>query len=271
MNFGHKPVELSESHFQKIRQLVYQVCGIHLKDGKQALVRARLMKRLRALGLSGFDAYLRYIEGNKGGEELGCMIDVITTNKTSFFREPSHFNYLRDHVLPEISDRRKMRFWTAACSSGEEAYSLAIVLEEHLAELRYKDLKILATDISTRMLEKARQAVYEEDLLRECPAPYVRKYFIPAGPGRWQIKEPIRRRVRVARLNLMDPWPMKGSFNVIFCRNVMIYFDRPTQQKLVNRLWRYLEPDGYLFVGHSEGLSAISHQFRYVRPAIYRK
>ncbi|OQX19210.1 MAG: hypothetical protein BWK80_37180 [Desulfobacteraceae bacterium IS3] len=263
--------ELSEEQFKKISRLVYRLCGIHLKDGKQALVKARLMKRLRVLHLSSFEAYLSYIEKEKG--ELGFLIDVITTNKTNFFREPEHFNFLRDEVLPEMTGRR-LRFWTAACSSGEESFSLAILLNEKLPDKAFKDVKILATDISTKMLEKARRAVYAEDEIRMIPQPLLQKYFVKVheGPPRaYQLKDDVRSMVRLARLNLMESWPMKGLFNVIFCRNVMIYFDKPTQQRLINRLWDFLEPGGWLFVGHSEGLSAISHNFRYIRPAVYRK
>jgi chemotaxis protein methyltransferase CheR len=265
--------ELSEGQFQKISQIVHRLCGIHLKDGKQALVRARLMKRLRALKMSDFGQYIKLIESEAGSEELGLMVDVMTTNKTSFFREPEHFNYLCDRILPELSGRR-LRFWTAACSSGEEPYSLAVVLTEHLTGLAGRDVKILATDISMKMLEKARRAVYPEDLVRGVPPKYLQKYFEKFrdnGFPAYRIKAPVREMVRLGWLNLMDPWPMRGPFTVIFCRNVMIYFDRPTQQRLIHRFWELLEPGGHLFVGHSEGLSAVSHRFRYVRPAVYQK
>jgi len=267
-------VELTDAHFIKISQIVYRLCGIYLKEGKEALVRARLMKRLRALGMEDFDTYVKYIESKEGANELISMVDVITTNKTGFFREPAHFEYLRDIIAPKLKNRR-LRFWSAACSSGEEAFSLAIVLKESIPDIEHKDVKILATDISVKMLEKARQAIYGEDSLRDIPQAFVQKYFVKIQGNRqvynYQIKDNIKEIVRVARLNLMEPWPMKSTFNVIFCRNVMIYFDRATQQTLINRFWDYLESGCYLFVGHSEGLSAISHKFEYVRPAIYRK
>ncbi len=263
-------VELTEKHFIKISQIVYRLCGIYLKEGKEALVRARLMKRLRALGMEDFETYVKYIESKEGANELIFMVDVITTNKTGFFREPAHFDYLKNSIVPELKNRR-LRFWSAACSSGEEAFSLAIVLKESIPDIEHKDVKILATDISLKMLEKARQSIYGEDSLRDIPPAFLQKYFVKIQGNNYQIKNNIREIVRVARLNLMDPWPMKGTFNVIFCRNVMIYFDRATQQTLINRFWDYLESGCYLFVGHSEGLSAISHKFEYVRPAIYRK
>ncbi len=267
--------ELSETQFQAVSRMVYRLCGINLKDGKQALVRARLMKRLRALKMQSFEEYLNYIGTEAGISELSSMIDVITTNKTNFFREPEHFQYLCDNILPEMKQMRKLRFWTAACSSGEEAFSLAIVLRESLSDIDLRDIKILATDISVRMLEKARKSVYNgKDTLQDVDIQFLQKYFVKTGDGdssEYQVKDVIRNMVKIARLNLMEPWPMKGLFHIIFCRNVMIYFDRATQQRLVNRFWDSLEPGGYLFVGHSEGLSAISHQFRYIRPAVYRK
>jgi len=264
---------LSHQQFKKIGRIVYEVSGISLRDGKEALVRARLMKRVRALGMSSIDDYMKFIESGEGSRELGCMIDVMTTNKTSFFREKEHFNFLQETVLPEIKGRR-MRFWSAACSSGEEAFTLAIVLRENLVDIDSRDCLILATDISTRMLQKAGQAFYSKETLREVPPSMMQKYFTKTRQGSvpaYHAKDNLRSMVRVARLNLMDKWPMKGPFNVIFCRNVMIYFDRSTQQKLINRFYDLLGPGGYLFVGHSEGLSAISHKFRYVRPATYMK
>ncbi len=265
--------ELTDRQFKKISRLVYELCGINLKEGKQALVRARLMKRLRVLKLESFDAYIQYIESKAGHHELSFMVDVMTTNKTNFFREPEHFRYLCDHILPGLRVRR-MRFWTAACSSGEESFSLAMLLREHVYDIDRKDIKILATDISMRMLEKARDAVYTEELIRDVPPLLLQKYFVKfqkEGNKYYRVKDSIRAMVQLGWLNLMDPWPMKGPFTVIFCRNVMIYFDRPTQQRLINRFWELLEPGGHLFVGHSEGLSAVKHSFKYVRPAVYQK
>jgi chemotaxis methyl-accepting protein methylase/signal transduction histidine kinase len=266
-------IELNEKHFKKVSQLVYRFSGINLKDGKESLVRARLMKRLRALRMGSFEEYLKYIESDRGGEELSCMIDAMTTNKTFFFREAEHFNYLREKILPELKGQR-LRFWSAACSSGEEPFSLAILLMENVPQIKSRDVRILATDISTKMLNKARRAVYEEGTLRDVPRLFLQKYFIKVlnqHPLAYQVKDNVSSMVQLTLLNLMDSWPMKGPFNVIFCRNVMIYFDRPTQQKLINRFWELIEPGGYLFVGHSESLSAISHKFKYIRPATYRK
>jgi chemotaxis protein methyltransferase CheR len=266
-------VQLSANNFQKISEIVYRSSGINLKQGKEALVRSRLMKRLRAQRIDSVHEYLDYIDSPEGSYELALFIDVMTTNKTSFFREAEHFNYLRDHVLPDLNSPR-LRFWSAACSSGEEPYTLAIWLREHLPDIDKKDVLILATDISKRMLEKAQLAVYPAESVKNLPSPQFKKYFTRLNgqhSGRYRITGEVRKMVRLAWLNLLESWPMKGSFNVIFCRNVMIYFDRPTQQRLINRFWDLLEPGGFLFVGHSEGLSAINHKFRYMRPATYRK
>jgi chemotaxis protein methyltransferase CheR len=268
----HASHELSDRQFRTISDLVYRHCGINLKDGKEALVRARLMKRFRAIGMDSVESYLELIESKAGDHELDQMIDAMTTNKTSFFREIEHFIYLRETVLPQLKERR-MRFWSAACSSGEEPYSLAMLLREHLADIDRMDVLILATDISRRMLEKGAKALYSGDALIDLPSSYLQKYFVKSRNAAcsYQVADNVRSMVRLARLNLMGSWPMRGSFNVIFCRNVMIYFDRATQQQLINRLWELLEPGGYLFVGHSEGLSAITHKFKYIRPATYRK
>ena len=266
-------IQLNENHFKKISDLVYRTSGINLKTGKESLVRARLMKRLRAKGMPSVNDYLDFIHSEQGSDELAQFIDVMTTNKTSFFREAEHFHYLRDQVLPELTAQR-LRFWSAACSSGEEPFTLAMWLREHLPDIDARDVLILATDISRRMLNKAHQAVYPAATVKSLPSPQFKKYFISLNGrqvGNCRVADEVRSMVRLAWLNLLEKWPMKGPFNVIFCRNVMIYFDSPTQQKLINRFWDLLDPGGYLFVGHSEGLSAVEHKFRYMRPATYRK
>ncbi len=265
--------ELDRNQFQEISRIIYQQCGISLKSGKEALVRARLMKRLRALQIRSVKEYMDLISSEKGRTEIGTLIDVMTTNKTSFFRESAHFDYLAEEILPGL-DQRRLRFWSAACSSGEEPYTLAMVLREAIPSIDQKDILILSTDISNEMLETARAGVYSHDRMAGIPRPYVQKYFERDTNGsgdHYRVGPGLRKLIRLAPLNLMQPWPMKGSFNVVFCRNVMIYFDRPTQQRLVNRFWDLLEPGGFLFVGHSEGLSGIHHEFQYMKPAIYKK
>ncbi len=265
--------DLTDAQFEKVKNLVYRECGIYLKSGKEALVRARLTKRLRALRMKSFGEYLAYLENEGKGIELSCMIDVITTNKTSFFREIDHFHFLREKVLPNLTNRR-IRFWSAGCSSGEEPFSLAMLLLDAMPDIGSKDALILATDISTSMLKQTQAAIYSEEKLTALPKSFLNKYFVKMstqGVRTYQVGAVAKKMVRPALLNLMEPWPMKGPFDAIFCRNVMIYFDTQTQHKLVNRFWDLLEPGGYLFVGHSEGLSAIKHKFRYQRPAVYKR
>jgi chemotaxis protein methyltransferase CheR len=267
------PAELSDKQFKKVVGIIYRISGINLQEGKQAMVRSRLMRRVRALQMDSIDTYLKYIQSDAGTTELGSMIDAMTINKTSFFREAEHFQFLRETILPEINGPR-LRFWSAACSSGEEPYSLAITLREGLPDVDSGDCLILATDISNRMLENADRAVYRFEAMRNLSPYILQKYFNKMNNGdlqNFQAKKCIRDMVRLARLNLMAPWPMKGPFNVIYCRNVMFYFELSDRQTLINRFWDILAPGGYLFVGHAEGLSALSHKFNYVRPAIYRK
>lgn len=265
--------ELNHRQFDAISQLIYTKCGISLKKGKEALVRARLMKRLRALKLKTIDDYMAFLDSEQGDHEIGTLIDVMTTNKTSFFREAAHFDFLTDRVIPEIRSP-KIRIWSAACSSGEEPYTLAMVLRESIPQIDRTDLLILATDISNEMLATARRGVYSQERAADVPRALRPKYFQRSrrwGPNQVQVSNDLKKLVRFGALNLMHPWPMRGSFNAIFCRNVMIYFDRPTQQTLVNRFWDLLESGGYLFVGHSEGLSGIKHRFQYTQPAVYKK
>jgi chemotaxis protein methyltransferase CheR len=275
MSIGLFAPELSAAEFHHIRSLVHRVSGIDLHPGKEGLVKSRLTKRLRALGIDTFEDYLAHLERDASGGELAMMVDVLTTNKTSFFREPKHFDYLRDHVLPTLRSRGgAIRLWSAACSTGEEPFSIAMVLSDELGPQSASAARILASDISARVLAHAAASMYEEEVLRDVPHPLIGRHFTLArtSPTRaYRVNDALRSMVRFARLNLIGPWPMRGPFDVIFCRNVMIYFDQPTQQRLVHRFWEILAPGGHLFVGHSESLNAFTHQFRYVQPAVYVK
>ena len=264
--------ELTDNAFREIAELAHDVAGIHLGEGKRELVRARLGKRIAELGLPGFEEYVARVREDRSGKELLVMIDLLTTNKTSFFREPAHFTFLRETVIPSLRPG-KLRIWSAACSSGEEPYSIAIELLEDLRGDAW-DARILATDISPTILALARRGIYRGEQLEDVPDSLRKKYFRPApdtGADRWIVVPAVRRLVRFARLNLMDPWPMRGPFDVIFCRNVMIYFDKPTQARLVARFHELLRPGGWLFVGHSESLTNVDHPYEYVQPAIYRR
>ncbi|HSW47306.1 MAG TPA: protein-glutamate O-methyltransferase CheR [Phycisphaerae bacterium] len=265
--------ELTDSEFERVSELVKALCGINLHQGKKELLKARLSKRVRMLGMSGFDEYIRRVEADSDGDELVVMLDAISTNLTNFFREPAHFEYLSERVIPEVATRR-LRVWSAGCSSGEEPYTIAIVLQEHLPEPLGWDVKILATDLSTRVLAQARRGAYPAERLKDFSGLLLSRYFtcVQTRPERvYQLNDAVRRMVTFARLNLMDAWPMRGPFDVVFCRNVMIYFDKPTQSRLVNRFWELLAPGGILFVGHSESLAGVKHRFEYVQPTVYRR
>jgi len=230
--------ELTEAQFNAISSLVKNLAGINLTDAKKELVRARLAKRLRKLGLATFDDYVEYLQGDTTGAELVAMLDVLSTNTTYFFREAKHLEWLRQDILPRLTAQRRVRIWSAGCSSGEEPYSIAIVLLEAIPDLADWDAAILATDLSTEVLARARRAIYPASRLREVPPMLLGRHFtlIATKPERtYRVNDPVRRLVHFARLNLMGRWPMKGPFDVIFCRNVMIYFDRPTRQELIAR------------------------------------
>ncbi|MDG5766761.1 protein-glutamate O-methyltransferase CheR [Balneolales bacterium ANBcel1] len=265
-------LELKSSEFKKVSTLLYDYCGINMHEGKEALVRARLLKRIRKLGLGSFKEYFDYVESDNAGAEFLSLVDVLTTNKTSFFRESAHFDFIRKEVIPEIRDRH-VTWWSAGCSSGEEPVSWAITwLEERVAGHR-GSARILATDISSIVLNKAKAGIYPVEHIKGIPE-YIRKrYFIknPADPLTCRITDEVRSMIRYGRLNLKEQWPMKGPFHIIMCRNVMIYFDQPTQKKLIDRFVNMLEPGGYLFLGHSETISGTHSGLKNVRPAVYRK
>lgn len=261
---------LSPAHFARIIEMLHAHCGIRMRTGKEGLVRARLAKRLRLLGLSDYDSYLDLVERDPARLEFTEMVDALTTNKTSFFREEAHFDFLQDTVFPACTG--PIRLWSAGCSSGEEPYTLAMLLNESLPESSARNVKILATDISHRVLATAKAGVYSADALSEAPRAMVQKYWTPAvssGAARVEAAPSLKRMIQFGRLNLMAPWPMRGPFDAILCRNVMIYFDKATQQELVARYYALLRPGGYLFVGHSESLTGLDHRFRYVQPAVY--
>jgi len=261
--------ELETMEFEALSGLVYDVAGIHLHEGKRGLVRTRLTRRLKELGIRDFAAYVTLVRSPEGRQELPRMVDILTTNKTSFFRESGHFDFLSTVLAPAwTAEKREIRIWSAGCSTGEEAYTLAMLLRR---DLRGQRGRILATDISDRVLERARTGIYTEKQVGEIPTE-LRKAAFTRRPGQdgWSMHDDLRTMVRFARLNLMDAWPMRGPFHAIFCRNVMIYFDRPTQERLVNRFASLLAPGGYLFIGHAESLTGLQHPYTYVQPALYR-
>ena len=267
-------VALGASEFKELSALMYDISGVNLTDGKQGLLESRLAARLRALQLGSYRDYIRYLRKDASRAELTIFVDLLTTNKTDFFREPQHFDLLARDVLPRLHARGgEARFWSAACSSGEEPYTLAMVIAEQWGAAAAPRARILATDLSTRILARAAAGEYEAATIRDMGAPRIARHLeLIAGPGakRYRVKQGLRDMVQIARLNLTQPaWPMRGPFDVILCRNVMIYFDVQTQERLVNRFWDLLAPGGMLMVGHSESLTGLTHRFSYVQPATY--
>jgi len=275
---------LTDEEFTWIGQMVHKHCGINLHQGKKELVRARLAKRLRVGGFQTVKAYMDYVLADRSGAAFTELIDSLSTNLTSFYRESSHFDYLRDVFLPQLAERklrtnnRIIRAWSSACSSGEEPYTMAITLLEQFGSQAPNgqpwDVRILATDISTRVLRLAETGIYDRKRVEPVPMPLKTKYLVPnriEGEQVFQPSQALRSIIRFRHLNLMDHWPFTGPFDIIFCRNVMIYFDKPTQQRLVNRFYDCLSPGGLLFTGHSESLTGVSHKMRYVQPTIYAR
>jgi len=268
-------VPLTTAEFERVSALLFESSAIVLRAGKEGLVRSRLARHLRRLGMRSYTEYLDAIERDATGRERSDMIDSLTTNKTSFYREGAHFEYLQHEVLPSlVAAGKPVRIWSAGCSSGEEPYTLAMLLHEVMRDPSSGAARILATDLSSKVLAMAREATYHDAALAELPWPRPERYFervTVGGPKTLRVRDQVRSLVRFARLNLMDAWPMEPGFQVIMCRNVMIYFDRDVQARLVDRFWDLLEPGGHLFVGHSESLTSLQHRFRYVRPAVYVK
>ena len=265
---------LSVRDFDRIRKLAFDYCGLDIEPGKEELVASRLGKIMRGLGITSYGQYFDTVVADKSSQTLVTMIDSLTTNHTSFFREQQHFDFLADTVLPALAGRSHIDIWSAASSSGEEPYSVAIACKEFFAG-RGPSLAILATDISTRILAAAESATYEAQRLTGVPSALQHKYFLrskAAESALFRVKPEIRSCIRFQRINLIEPFSaITTFFPLILCRNVMIYFNAETQADLVRRFYQQMEPGGYLFIGHSESLNRIRHDFEYIAPAIYRK
>ena len=266
--------------YTRLCDLVYAQAGIRLGADKKTMLEVRIKRRLKALDLSSYGQYCDYLFGHQGlKEELVPLIDVVTTNKTDFFREPKHFDFLVERALPELTAReaggRPLLIWSAGCSTGEEPYTLAMVLSEYALTHPGFRFRILATDISTHVLAKAEMGVYQSDVVRPVPPALKRKYLMGSrepGSNRVRVVPELRRLVEFRRLNFMDAdYRVAEKADAIFCRNVIIYFDRPTQEKVLQRLSRHLAPRGYMFVGHAETLHDMDLPLTPVAPALYRK
>ena len=270
---GFKAGTLTPQEFQQIAQLAHERYGLNIKEGKEELVAGRLLNIIRRLGFSSFNVYYKHVLSEKSGEAITEMIDALTTNHTGFLRERAHFDILQQ--LAKTASGPTLRVWSAACSTGEEPYTITLSLLDAWKDLRSAPtLQLLATDISTRALRIAQRGVYPLDRARVFPEEWHSRYLL-RGTGEWaewvRMKPEVTRLVEFRRLNLVDPFSHPHPFHVIFCRNVMMYFDKNTQEGLVNRLADCLEPGGHLFVGHSESLTAIKHPLEYLSPAAYRK
>ncbi len=268
--------QFSKRDFDLLRELVNKHTGISLSDHKQEMLYSRLSRRLRALNLDNFSSYYKLLQADNG-EELVQFVNAVTTNLTSFFREPHHFKLLAEVLLPKLMMKKhlskRLRIWSAGCASGEEPYSIGIVVKE-MVPVDW-DVKILATDLDSSVLAKGIDGVYEEDKIATAISPDRLQRWFKKGSkiqlGRVQVIPEIQSLITFKRLNLMDAWPMHGPFDIIFCRNVVIYFDKPTQKVLFERFANLLDDDGYLLIGHSENLFQLSTRFRLLQQTVYMK
>jgi chemotaxis protein methyltransferase CheR len=264
--------------FEFLRRIANERTGIVVKDEKFDMFYSRLCRRVRRLGLQSFSEYCDYLQNDNSEEEVLELVNAITTNLTAFFRENHHFDYLQQRLIPELlqknKDSRKIRIWSAGCSTGEEPYSLSMTLKESLSSASGWNARILATDIDSNVLAKASQGVYPIERVKGIPKPRLRRWFMRgkgAQSGYVRLKPEVRSQIDFAQLNLMDNWNVDGPVDVIFCRNVIIYFDRDSKIKLINKYADNLVEGGHLFIGHSESLFKISDRFELIGNTIYRK
>jgi len=272
-------VEIKDEEFNKLRSLIYKNIGINLTEEKRTLLMGRLQKTLKSLNFTNFSQYYEYLVADKTGDALSNLANTISTNHTFFWREKEHFDFFQSTALPEIAARAKqnntndIRIWCAGCSTGEEPYTLGFTMMEFFGQ-EYKkwDAGVLATDISAKVLEYAIKGVYPSDRVKMLPDKIINKYFNKTKSGDYEVKEELKREILYRRFNLMNQkFPFKKRFDAIFCRNVMIYFDNPTRETLVNKFYDLLVPGGYLFIGHSESLNRNATKFSYIQPALYKK
>jgi chemotaxis protein methyltransferase CheR len=262
---------LTKSEFEQFQALIYRIAGITMSDAKAPLVSGRLARRLQHYGLRSYGDYFQLLSGGERRDELQVAIDLLTTNETYFFRESKHFDLLRDTILPALPAGRTARIWSAACSSGEEPYSIAMVLADRLGE---RPWEVLGSDISSRVLERARAGHYPLSRIDDIPPDYLRRFCLKgvgAQEGTLLVQRELRQRLQIRQINLNVPLPALGEFDVIFLRNVMIYFSVPTKKQVVQRVGAQLRRGGYLLVSHSESLHGIADGFKLVTPSVYRK
>ena len=268
----HAEISLSDREFSRIKNRVYEVAGISLSDAKRTLVISRLSKIVRSLELGSFDAYIDYLERGGSAQDGQEFVNALTTNLTRFYREDHHFAHLRTHVGSLIAEQprgSRLRIWSAGCSTGQEPYTIGMDLLSAFPELKRWDFKILATDIDTAVIARAAQGVYPQSELAGL-SPERMRPFSKTADGNIRVPEAVREMISFKPLNLIAPWPMKGPFDAIFCRNVAIYFDKPTQGEVFGRFSKLLAPQGFLYIGHSENLGSGGDGFRLVGKTIYQ-
>lgn len=263
----------SESDFRFLAELANKKTGIVLAEHKRDMVYSRISRRVRALGLKDFSQYCELMRGPQGEDELGHLVNAITTNLTHFFREKHHFDHLQKHLLEPLQQRgaKRLRIWSAGCSSGMEPYSIAMTVKHSIKNISAWDARILATDIDTNMLDRGQRGLYAIEEYENVPPAYREDVTKSGDKEHMQMSDELRRLIAFKHLNLLEHWPMKGPFDVIFCRNVVIYFDKATQQRLFSRMADLLSPEGWLYIGHSENLSKVTDRFELVGRTTYRK
>jgi len=271
---------LTDKEFNQLSDFISSQSGIKMPPVKRIMLQSRLQKRLRHLQITSFKDYIEYLFSQEGQkQELIHMLDVVSTNKTDFFREPVHFEFLREHALPEYQEKfpasRKMKIWSAGCSSGEEPYTIAITMEEWKSDNPTFDYGIVGTDISTDILKKAVQAIYKEEKVSVIPQILKKKYLLRSkdrSNPTVRIVGSLRKKIAYYRLNFMDnSYNLSETFDVIFCRNVLIYFTRETQEQVLSKLCQKLHPGGYLFIGHSESIMSMTLPLKQIRPTIFQR
>lgn len=272
------PRQLRARDFERFSEFIHGECGIKMPPNKKTMLEARLQKRLRALSMADFDQYCAYVFSAEGlATELPHLLDVVTTNTTDFFREPKHFELLNNELLPRWHARnpgQRLSLWSAGCSTGEEPYTLAMVLSEYQARHQDFTFSILATDLSTRVLEHALRAVYTEDKFAKVPLRFQSTYFMRSkdrSKRLVRVVPELRGLVSFRRLNFMEEFNFREQKDIIFCRNVMIYFDRPTQERLLSKFCRHLRRGGHIFIGHSESLAGMQLPLRQLAPTVYER
>ncbi len=270
-----KDYNLGDEDFNRLRDIIYREAGIKLNDLKKVLMQSRLIKRLRDLKLDTFSDYHDYLLSHYDEEKIN-FINAITTNKTDFFRESDHFEYMKKVIRPGIDKKglREIRVWSAGCSTGEEPYTIAMTIFDYYGRRQMPELLLLATDIDTQVLQKGITGTYSAERLSTVDEEFIKTYFDSDGgdPCNYTVKDFVKSKIYFRRLNLLlDDYPMKKQFDIIFCRNVIIYFDRETQAKLFNNFHRYLKDDGYMLIGHSENITSITDRFSLAGRTIYRK